>query len=69
MVLIPVPFFTKRYSMSYDPEAIQKQIDQHQTVINTLKKQKVGLDESIAKLQKEINKLEQVMGLLDSVEK
>ena len=55
--------------MSYDPKAVQQQIDQHQTVIDTLKKQKEGLDESIDKLQGEIDKLKQVIGLLDSVGK
>jgi len=55
--------------MNYDPTAIQQQIDQHQLVINNLEKQKVGLDGSIAKLQEEINKLKQVIGLLDEVGK
>ena len=55
--------------MSYDPTAIKKQIDQHQIVIDTLEKQKVGLDESIAKLQSEIDKLQEVIGLLDEVGK
>jgi prefoldin subunit 5 len=55
--------------MSYDPEAIKKQINQHQLVIDNLEKQKIGLDESIAKLQGEIDKLEQIIGLLDKVGK
>jgi len=55
--------------MKYDPVAIKQQIDQHQLVIETLEKQKVGLDQSITKLQEEIDKLKQILELMSSVGK
>lgn len=55
--------------MNFDPEAIQKQIDQHQQVIDSLEKQKQGIIDSIDQLQQEIDKLKQISGLIDSVGK
>ena len=52
----------------YDVEAIKKQIKQHQDVIDTLQKQKLGLDANIDQMNKEIAKLDEVLKLMDSVE-
>lgn len=45
----------------YDTEAVQKQIDQHQSVVDNLKEQKIGIDNSINKLLEEINKLKKIL--------
>ena len=55
--------------MQYDPASIQKQIDQHVLVIETLNKQKAGIDQSIEKLKEEISKLEEILVLMNSVGK
>lgn len=62
----PPPIF-EAY-MKYDPDAIRVQQQQHQTVIDSLLKQRAGLDEAITKLREEIDKLEQVLQTLDSLE-
>ena len=55
--------------MNYDPEAIQKQINQHQLVIDNLEKQKQGIVDSIKQMQGEIDKLKDISVLIDSVGK
>lgn len=52
----------------YDPDAIRKQQEQHQAVIDSLLKQRASLDESIAQIQGEIDKLEDVLKLMSSTE-
>ncbi|MHA2264409.1 MAG: hypothetical protein ACXAEN_18605 [Candidatus Thorarchaeota archaeon] len=47
--------------MKFDTEAVRQQIQQHQDVIDVLLKQRESIDESIATLQKEIDKLQAVL--------